>query len=447
MNVQGSFRRRLLVTAVTVSALFVLLTAAVLERAFRAAQWARLDAQLEAETFALLAVADKAEDGELRLPRFLADDRFNQLQGGRFARVLNEQGEEIWRSASAALADWPLAGTMPIGQASIDTSVVGQTPVYERRFGVAWSDESGDSRYTFVVAEASHSFDEALSSFRWTMLGWLAVLGLALVVMQVLLLRKLLLPMRTIEQELDEVEQGNRQKLGEHYPLELRRLTRKINQLIAFEARQRERYSNSLGDLAHSLKTPLAVITSETERSSPDMKVIAGAVERMDRTVTYYLNRARAVGAGSSGEKVRLDMVLAQLTEALRKVYAEKRLVLEQDLIPAEVEGVEGDLFELFGNLLDNACKYARGRVRVTLQDGNGSWRVDIQDDGPGIPDAERERIFRRGVRLDESLGQGHGIGLSVASEIIRAYEGHLEVSSSEWGGTRMVVTLSRMSP
>jgi two-component system sensor histidine kinase PhoQ len=263
------------------------------------------------------------------------------------------------------------------------------------------------------------------------------------------LLRWALQPVRQIEREIGEVENGARTALTSVQPTELRGLVANMNTLLASERRRVEHYRNTLGNLAHSLKTPLAVIRSTLSSGGAPVhgSVIDQQVGRMDAIVQHQLRRAATVGGAVGHAGVEVAPVLNELRAAMSKVYAHKDLMIEMAVADdARFAGDRGDLFELGGNLLDNACKWCRSRVRVTLRreraaTGRTRLYLTFEDDGAGVAPGDRERILERGTRADEQV-DGQGLGLAMVREIVALYGGELAIGDSPLGGAQIEVVL-----
>jgi two-component system sensor histidine kinase PhoQ len=318
--------------------------------------------------------------------------------------------------------------------------------------GIDWESESGESRsFAFSVATSLAPYEAQLQRFRQQMLGWFLGLLLLLLGSLAVLLRWALGPVRQIEREISEVESGARAALSGDQPRELRGIAMNMNALLASERKRVERFRNTLGNLAHSLKTPLAVIRSALGPEAEAVRrnaLINQQVDRMDSIVQHQLMRAAASGGAVVGQAaVELGPMLAELRTAMSKVYGQKDLLIEIAGADAvRFAGDRGDLFELLGNLLDNACKWCRGRVRVSstrLLDAQGRVRVKItiEDDGAGIAADDRKRILERGARADEQV-DGQGLGLAMVREIVELYDGTLEIGDSILGGARIEVVL-----
>jgi two-component system sensor histidine kinase PhoQ len=265
---------------------------------------------------------------------------------------------------------------------------------------------------------------------------------------QAVLLRVLLRPLRRVEAEIADVEQGRAAALGQDYPRELQGVTANLNALLTGERERLARYRDTLGNLAHSLKTPLAVMRNAIEDRSADPRpTVAGQLDLMQRIVGYQLQRAAAFGATTLGrEPVPVAPVVNRLAESLAKVYAGRDVMVTVD-VPADTRffGDEGDLMEVLGNLMDNAWKWCRKTVRVTArsQPAPGkrrpALRLCVEDDGKGVDPALAATLTERGVRADERV-DGHGIGLNIVREIVNLYGGRLEVGRSELGGACLSV-------
>lgn len=261
-------------------------------------------------------------------------------------------------------------------------------------------------------------------------------------------------PIKTLVQQVDQWEKGEREQLDEHFPRELLGLVRNLNILVRNERQRYTKYRTTLSDLTHSLKTPLAVLqtTLRSLRSSKQTTIAEAEpimleqIGRISQQVGYYLHRASL----NSGQTVLTRQVhsvaalLDSLALALNKVYQRKGVVITLDISP-EVTfiGEKNDFMEVMGNVLENACKYCLEFVEVSYLHSDHHLTLVIDDDGPGICKSKQELIFQRGQRVD-TLRPGQGLGLSVAAEIIEQYDGKITINDSLLGGTRMDVTFSR---
>ncbi len=250
--------------------------------------------------------------------------------------------------------------------------------------------------------------------------------------------------LRTMARQIDEIRAGTREALSNDYERELTPLTSSVNQLLENERQQTQRYQHALNDLAHSLKTRLALIqiTAQELKLGHDIHDnINEQITTMDQIIQYQLRRAvtgRKRLASKGTEPVPL---IEKLLASLAKVYRHKKLQtgfqFDDDVF---FHGEQGDLMELMGNLLDNACKFAISEIRVHVRHRERGLLIVVEDDGPGIDPGKSQQIFQRGVRADSSPGQG--IGLAVVTEIVHSYGGEIRVDDSPLGGARFHITL-----
>jgi len=320
--------------------------------------------------------------------------------------------------------------------------------LYALAFGVAWEDDAGtEALYTFTVAEDTAVFQAEIDSFRSTLWRWLGSMAVVLLLAQGFILRWGLRPLRTVSADLQQIEKGRTDRLDGHYPRELTGLTSSLNSLIEHSKVVQTRYRNSLDDLAHSLKTPLAILQSScvdnNAASDASHALVSEQVERMDEIINHQLQRAAVSGRSTLAKPVPVNKVVERLRRSLDKVYREKQVAVELELDPsATFTGDEADLTEILGNLLENAYKYCRSKVRVSVRTDQhpDGIEISIEDDGPGIAPEQVDAVLQRGTRMDESV-PGQGIGLSMANEIITVYGGQLAFAASPIGGTLLRVS------
>ncbi len=443
---RGSLQRRLLLAASLVLAGFLGLTGWALDEAFQASLEQAMRDRLLGMVYALLAAAEDDARGALRLPQLLPDPRFNQPGSGIFAEVTGADWR--WRSASLLGSQMPLAAEEPPGRFAFrELRGDHNEELLAVSYGVVWElDDGGEQAYTFSVAESLESLHRQLADFRRTLWGWLGGMALVLLAAQLILMRWSLGPLRLVARELKQVQEGQAEALTASYPREIHPLTEGLNALLNHLRSRETRYRDSMQDLAHSLKTPLAVLQSAAEGEEGTERlaqVLKEQVGRMNVIVQHQLARAAGSGRSTLAQRVPLAPVLAKLQRSLDKVYAEagRQVAIE---VPESLafQGDEADLMEVLGNVLDNAYKHAEGRVRVLAQrseSGKGmiGLSISIEDDGPGIPEELRERVLRRGERGDQNL-PGQGLGLTLADEILRLYGGRLEIGRSDLGGARI---------
>lgn len=402
---------------------------------------------LEVQLLGLLATAQPDLESGLTLSDDLADPRFGLSGSGLFGGLWDDAGRLVWRSWSSLDQELDFGPLPPPGERSaLRLTPPGMPPLEAALMGVSWEFEDGRVRnYSFGVAQSLAPYVAQQRSFRWNLVGWFASMTALMLVVVGLVLGWTLQPLRRLENEVRAVEQGEQERLGASYPTELTGLARNLDVLIETERRRQSRYRNTLDDLAHSLKTPMAVLRNQLAELPPGGEGHAPLTEQLDRVderVSYHLQRARASGAIGLGlAPVNVTTVAQDLKDSLDKVYRDKGVTCELDL-PAELmfRGDQGDLLEVLGNVMDNAYKFAAGRVRVRGE-RRGGLELTVDDDGPGLRNHAAQDVTERGARIDESV-PGQGIGLAVVREIVELYHGHLSLEQSELGGLHARVTL-----
>jgi len=440
---RSSLRGRLLLASALVLAGFIALTGYALDQAFRSSLFQAEEEKLRGLAYALLGAAAPREDGELSIALdAVPDPRLRQPLSGLDAALFNEQGQAVW--SSAAFLELPAPALAEVGQWQFEQL---RTPdAFSLSFGLRWIDLSKDPRrYTIVVLESAQAYRTQLNVFRRTMWGWLGGTALALTATLLFLQRWSLAPLVRLGRELQRVESGEQTEIGGDYPDELQPLTHDLNAMIVNERNQQTRYRNALGDLAHSLKTPLAVVVGigQEPRLPEELRgQLQDQATRMQHIVDHQLRRAAAAGTRTLSEPVPVRPLAEKICAALTKVYAEKKprcelLVSERLRLRAD----QGDLYELLGNLLENAAKYGRGTVRLTARIEKKVCTVVVEDDGPGFPE-HAELLLERGMRAD-TQAPGQGLGLAAVAELVKAYEGRLQLGrSAALGGARVLVAL-----
>jgi two-component system, OmpR family, sensor histidine kinase PhoQ len=453
MPLVRSLRARVVLwVSVALIALFAV-TGFVLDLAFRTSIDQARREVLEAQVLGLIAVADDSS-GELLLPTdtINLDPQLRVPNSGVFGAVYSDDGSAVWQSLSLLGRDFPIDYLTVVGEERFERlDVPGFPPLEAFLKGIGWDFPDGRAGdYTFAIALSLEPYNERQAAFRRILIGWFLGITLTMLVVLSGLLTFVLLPVRRLQRQVREVEAGERVKLTGRYPSEIVGLADNLNTLIDTERRRLARYRNTLDDLAHSLKTPLAAmrtLLAELKSRSPDSahEALDRELERMDQRVSYQLRRARATGATGLGtEPVAVGPIVDDLKQTLDKVYRDKRVGCTVEVAPGAVfRGDPGDLTEILGNLMDNGYKYCKGRVRVTATSDFERLVITVGDDGRGITAEQAATLFQRGKRADESV-PGHGIGLAVVRETVELYRGTLDVGRSELGGAELRVELAR---
>ena len=423
----------------------------MLDNAFRQTAEQAEEDILDGQLMTLLAAAELNEEGVLEMPADLPDPRFNNIGSGLYAELRGRDGTRYWRSRSTLGVDWQgeELGSGEFGAHIFSyQSLPSGTPLMILSLAVEWELANGDLKpYVFYVAESLDSYNAQLSRFRTQLFTWFAAVALIMLLAIGGLLRRMLKPLRQIEREIEEIENGKRHQLSKDFPTELAGVARNLNLLVGSERGRSERYRHTLDNLAHALKTPLAAMRAVLSEGGSVKDIgsrIDPQIERMNEIVRYQLRKPSAAGADQIGlVPVLIKDELARLADAMGKVYQDKRPEISIDVTEtASFRGEKGDFLEIAGNLLDNACKWCTALVRVTVTEGqSGELSFMVEDDGPGIPADSAGQLLQRGMRLDESA-PGQGIGLAVVREIAESYNGAVAISRSSLGGARIAVSL-----
>ncbi|MGH8114979.1 MAG: ATP-binding protein [Rhodanobacteraceae bacterium] len=452
-----------LVSRSTIATLLVLIgflgvTGFALDRAYGQAALAGMRARLQSYAYTYLAGIDFSARSNRMIPPDSAPPNPDFLRpgSGLYAVIVGQDGPP-WESPSALGRDLPFHQLLVPGVTRFAGPVATQAgQLYVLSQGVDWvlQDHSG-YRLTVYIAENEGLYQAGLAAYRRTLFGWLGALGLALLVLQQILLRWSLSPLRRVARDLARIERGNAERLGGPYPREVSVLTRGLNRFIESEREHLKRYRNTLDDLAHSLKTPLAVARSRLESGDSEADIrdeLMSQVQHMDQIVAYQLARAKMSGHSTFAAPIPVQNHAEAVVRSLERVYAGKKVLCEFDIDEGtNFFGEEGDLLELLGNLLENAFKWANHRVLLSVKklapENPRAWRlgldIRVEDDGPGIPPEQLEQVLQRGVRGDERV-QGHGIGLAIVEDIVRSYSGTLQVDrSAELGGACFHVSIT----
>ena len=407
---------------------------------------ARLEEQLEV----LISAVRLEADGRVNLSVGEPDVRGVVASPSRFASIRDAQGIPLWQSRSLVRAGFDL-GPVPAegpGRFSYRLQRNGERlAVYSR--GRLLENAPGPAvLLAFSVAEDTAAQRQQRQRFREALIGGFGGLALLLLTALAWGLRRGLEPLRRLEREIAQLEGGARTALSGPWPRELAGVAENLNTLLESERSRIARYRDSLGNLAHGLKTPLAVMRAALASGRESVAAVNEQIDRMTKIIDHQLQRAAGGGAAALGQvPVAVAPLAAELRAALLRVHGAKDLLIELEIEPGSgFAGDGGDLTELLGNLLDNACKWSRSRVRLRAGIEASAppalrLHLSVEDDGPGIAPADRERVLGRGVRADE--GQpGHGLGLAMVRETVALYGGQLEIDRSELGGARLTLRL-----
>ncbi len=437
--------------------IFVLLLGGgiALERTLTRQVEANFDEQLDYILTAMIASAEIDPFGEVWFYRALGDQRFLEPGSGLYWQISGGDFEPI---ASRSLWDrtMELEGSREKGEhfdADVHFYNSAQFPgepirIAERTVILPGS----ETRWTFAVASATEQMDAQISRVRLILIWSFVVLGLGLLVMALLQIRYGLSPLRRVRAAIQNLRTTGAGRITEPLPLEVQPLVDELNALIEHSERQAEEARRHAGNLAHALKTPLTVLTNAATAQDPKLsEAVFRETRTMQRHVDHHLARARAVGRRAVGHARTNVMASAEaVRRAVERLYPEGRLDIAGSR-DATVSMERQDLDELLGNLIENAAKYGGGSVFVTIDPEDDDTPRDpkmcviwVEDDGTGIPEAERIRIFDRGVRLDTGK-PGTGLGLAIVRDVAEIYGGNVTLRESEdLGGLLVELRLPR---
>lgn len=442
-----SLQSRLLLTLAALLVVGAVASGFALDSLYRNQGLRAIEDVLDAQVIALISTAELGADGRL-VPQNLAEPRLATPGSGLYAEIVGAAG--TWRSPSTAGSGLRLESMPRPGERRLEGARLADgTRVIALSLGVRWEPEAGAARdYVLRAVQSLEPWYAELLRVRTGIATGLLLLALLLLGGLAIALRIALGPLRRLEREIVDIEAGRRETLGGGWPRELAGVTGNLNAFLVGERKRLERYRATLGNLAHSLKTPLAAMRGLIERGDSAPSALAPQLDRMQDIVQHQLKRAVMGGAGATLTDLVVQEPLEQLRAALGKVYADKDIQASVAVAAGTAYPIDAsDFMELAGNLMDNACKYGRRRIEVRATPWTAAaWRrpglaLEIEDDGIGIRPAERARVLERGVRADESVA-GQGIGLAVAREIAASYAGSLEIGESRLGGARVSVRL-----
>lgn len=391
----------------------------------------------------LAATVEVAASGAIDLPRPPSDPLYEQPYSGRYWQLDLESAPPL-RSRSLWDVNLTLPPDVPADGEIHRHDIAG--PGGQRLLMVERNVVLADLPRPIrtVVAADRRELDDAVAVFDRTLAFSLGILWLALVTAAVLQVRFGLRPLRRLRAALLDMREGRAARLEGDWPEEVAPLVADLNAALAHDRAVVERARTHAGNLAHALKTPLSVLANEAgRRSDPLAEAVRREVTAMQRHVDHHLARARAAAAAAL-PGIRTDAVatVAELVRSMDRLYRDRHLVIDAELPRQAVfRGEREDFTEMAGNLLDNACKWAGSRVRITLSTAATALTLTVEDDGPGLAEGTHERALARGVRLDEST-TGSGIGLSIVRDLAELYGGSIVLADSVLGGLKATLAL-----
>ena len=383
--------------------------------------------QLKAYVYSVLAMAE-VEDNQLQMPEHLLENQFNVIGSGLYGLITHNDNQLLWSSNSFLGLDMPINLPKPVtGRSSFNSIIINDKPQLIYSFSVSFATSEQPFTMTLHIIKDQQDYLQQLKKFSNTLWTWLVILTAFLIIVQLSWLLWTLKPLGKFSHELSAVEQGDSTQLSTHYPVELQKVAKQLNTLLQTEQNQRKRYRNALADLAHSLKTPLAVMQTQANLSQASMEQL----NRINDIIAYQLKRAQSAAGSGWHLGISVDDIAIPLVRTLSKIHQQQQLNIDYQGDPnARFKGDETDLIEMLGNVLDNACKAANNRVLLKVKQLPNSLLISIEDDGAGVPKDKQQQIFERGMRAD-TYEQGHGIGLAIVRDLVDSYHGTLTVTQS----------------
>jgi len=426
----GSLTRRMIVVAAIWIAVLLGVGGYALDRILTSAITDNFDAQLDYVLTAMIASSEIGPEGEVLFNRPPADQRFLEPYSGIYYQITGEGFDPF---PSRSLWDRRLSAGSRHTDEDVHFRDSGEFPM--ERLRIAERDvrlPGSPVRWRFQVAQARDILDEQIGVLRKTLVRSFGILGLGLIVLAALQAIYGLWPLRRVRRAIAAIRSGRKARIEERLPREIEPLTEELNALLAHNEVQAEEARRHAGNLAHALKTPLTVITNAATARSPDLAdTVCREATTMRRQVDHHLARARAIGRRSSAQaRAQVWPALEAVERAVTRLYENVTVDLAGDK-QASVRVERQDLDEMLGNLIENAAKYGNGRVFVTARTTPECVEIEVEDDGPGIPEAERLSIFDRGARLDTGK-PGTGLGLAIVRDVARIYLGSVHLEESE---------------
>jgi len=455
---KNSLAFRLFAGAAAWAVLLLLLGAIALTTLYRQSIMRTLDDRLMGAVDALVSAIETNEDGSLELVRRPSDSSYGRVFSGRYWQVMtiDEAGDDevvlvsrsLWDETVFIPADLIASLGEAPGEAHISTSKgPGDEPLRLIAQGVHLQDRAGV--VILLAAEDRRPADQEVRNF--ALVSGLMFLAFAAAIAAGVFfqVRIGLAPVLRMRNNVADVIEGRVERVDGEFPTELQPLADELNAMLDHSRELVERSRTHVGNLAHALKTPLAVLRNESRESGTEFgELVTRQSDVMAKQVDHHLRRARAAAhAKAVGARTELAPMVNDLARTLSKIYRSRGVDIETDIEAGlTFRGERQDLEEMVGNLMDNACKWSSGNVRVTAQHKTKrSLSIAIEDDGPGLDEDECSTALQRGVRLDEQA-PGTGLGLAIVTDLAKAYDGEVDLSRSCLGGLCVTLNLPTSS-
>lgn len=436
-----SITSRLVVgTSIVLTVFVILVGLSVSYSVHQRAETARLD-RLQGLIYGILGATDIDNDATLSVNTLaLPDPMLGQSTAGLYAELVGSDGSKLWQSTSTT--SWiPDVTVRPIGDWLFETAHTNdQGSLHRLQLATAWEFANGEE-FPFIVHVVSEADSLARQLKRFDRTLWASLLGsaIALLIVQLLVLRYTLKPLHNIGEEVADIERGNRDSLNEQVPAELKSLTLGLNALLGAERERHSQYRHLLDDLAHSLKTPLSILQNLGNPDPAKRDTILDQTGLMRQSIERHTQRATIRSPRYLAPVINVLPVIERICSTLTKLYESGSIAFNLDGVNSEftVRMDEADLFEVIGNILENACKYGSKTIWVTTDAESNT--LNFEDDGPGFPDIDLNQLTQRGVRAD-SQTQGSGMGLAAVQQLMGAHGGQLIPNHRALGGAHIAL-------
>jgi signal transduction histidine kinase len=431
----GSLSRRMIGVAALWIAALLLIGGFALDRVLSRSIVDSFDNQLTFVLNSMIASAEIGPDGEVRFNRPPADQRFVEPYSGLYFQI-SGTGAETFASRSLWDRRLRVSDTHADVKPHLYDSDEFSTHDHPEPLRIAERDAilpGSPVRWRFQVAQSRETIDDQIRRLRSTLIWSFSALGVGLLLLAALQTFYGLWPLRRVREEVAAIRSGEKTRISNGFPAEIRPLTEEINQLLAHSEAQAEEARRHAGNLAHALKTPLTVITNAATADSPDLDAtVIRESGVMRRQIDHHLARARAIGRRAAAQsRSTVWESLQAVQRAVDRLHEGVTVDIAGDH-QAQVRVERQDLDEMLGNLVENAAKYGGGRVFVTVEPKGAMVDILIEDDGPGIPEERLGELFTRGARLDTTGKPGTGLGLAIVRDVAEIYGGSIRLEESE---------------
>lgn len=403
-----------------------------IDRAFYTQLLTSAEQKMEVHMYAILSELSVAEDKVELLNNALTPD-FYRPESGLSAYITHEQ-EVVWQSDSSLNQHFipPVEG-LPPGEHLFQNMQQNADDYWVLSISLIFDAEEYTRPLTVHVVQTNQRLIAPQLAFRATLIQWFIGIALMLLLLMLLAYYWTTKPLSRLDHEIRRVENGSQEQLNANYPAELSIIKEDLNLLLANQNRQKQRYRHHLSDLAHALKTPVAVLNTSALSQQPELKE---QLDRITAMIEHQLKRAASSGQDIWKKQIAIKPLVEKLVSALSKIYRDKNVHIQVNCADdCMFRGDETDLMEVLGNLLDNAYKACRHNVAVNISQ-KPQLVLCIEDDGPGVAVEKRKQLFERGTRLD-TYHEGHGVGLAIVAELVESYSGNIQLDSSDLGGAR----------